>query len=97
MRARTIRSQGDSIERIIADINPMLLGWFGYFMHARPCLFRRLDGLIRRRLRAILRKQEKRPSMGRSEADHRRWTNACFADLGLFTLQAAHEAARYSR
>ena len=97
MRARTIRSRGDSTERIIADINPMLRGWIGHFMHARPRLFRRLDGLIRRRPRAILRKQEKRPGMGRSEADHRRWTNAFFADLGLFTLQAAYEAARYSR
>jgi RNA-directed DNA polymerase len=97
LRARTIRSRGDSLERIIADINPMLRGWFGYFKHARPRLFRRLDGFIRRRLRAILRKQERRPSMGRSEADHRKWTNDFFAEHGLFTLQTAHEAARHSR
>lgn len=97
VRARTIRSRGDSLERIVDDLNPMLRGWFGYFKHARPRLFRRLDGFVRRRLRAILRKQEKRPSMGRSEADHRRWTNAFFADVGLFTMQAAHAAARHSR
>lgn len=97
LRARTIRSRGDSLARIITDINPMLRGWFGYFKHARPRLFRRLDGLTRRRLRAILRKQERRPSMGRSEADHRRWTNAFFAEQGLFTMQAAYAAARYSR
>jgi RNA-directed DNA polymerase len=97
VRARTIRSRGDSLERIVADLNPMLRGWFGYFKHARPRLFRRLDGLIRRRLRAIPRKQEKRPSMGRSEADHREWTNAFFAGQGLFTLQAAHATARHSR
>jgi RNA-directed DNA polymerase len=97
VRARTIRSRGDSLERVIADINPMLRGWFGYFKHARPRLFRRLDGLVRRRLRAILRKQEKRPGMGRGEADHRKWTNAFFADLGLFTLQTAHATARHSR
>jgi len=97
LRARTIRSRGDSLERIITDINPVLRGWFGYFKHARPRLFRRLDGFIRRRLRAILRKQEKRPSMARSEADHRKWTNAFFAEQGLFTLQAAHAAARYPR
>jgi len=97
LRARTIRSRGDSLERIVADINPILRGWFGYFKHARQRLFRRLDGFIRRRLRAILRKQEKRPSMGRSEADHRKWTNTFFAEHGLFTLQAAHEAARHSR
>lgn len=97
LRARTVRSRGDSLERVIADINPMLRGWFGYFKHARPRLFRRLDGFIRRRLRAILRKQERRPSMGRSEADHRRWTNAFFAEVGLFTMQAAHAAARHPR
>lgn len=97
IRARTIRSRGDSLERIVADINPMLRGWFEYFKHARPRLFRGLDGLIRRRLRAILRKQEKRPGMGRCQADHTRWTNAYFADVGLFTLQTAHAAARHPR
>jgi RNA-directed DNA polymerase len=97
VRHKTIRSRGDSLERIIADLNPLLRGWFGYFKHARPRLYRRLDGFIRRRLRAVLRKQERRPSMGRSQNDHRRWTNAFFADQGLFTLQAAFEAARHPR
>jgi RNA-directed DNA polymerase len=110
VRHKTIRSRGDSLERntevlsdvdawtgFIADLNPLLRGWFGYFKHARPRLFRRLDGFIRRRLRAVLRKQEKRPSMGRSEADHRRWTNTFFADQGLFTLQEAFETARHPR
>jgi hypothetical protein len=41
LRTRTIRSRGDSIERIVADINPMLRGWFEYFKHARPRLFRK--------------------------------------------------------
>jgi RNA-directed DNA polymerase len=97
LRARTIRSRGDSLRQIVEDINPMLRGWFGYFKHARPRLFRRLDGFVRRRLRAILRKQERRPGRGRSEADHRKWTNAFFAGVGLFTLQAAHATARHSR
>ena len=97
VRAKTSRSRGDSLERIVADLNPLLRGWFGYFKHAKPYLFRILDGFIRRRLRAILRKQERRPSLGRSEADHRKWTNAFFAAQGLFTLQAAFEDARHSR
>jgi RNA-directed DNA polymerase len=97
VRHRTIRSRGDSLGRIIADLNPLLRGWFGYFKHARPRLYRRLDGFIRRRLRAVLRKQERRPSMGRSEADHRRWTNAFFANQGLFTLHAAFEDTRHPR
>ncbi|HET6607659.1 MAG TPA: group II intron reverse transcriptase/maturase [Rhodopila sp.] len=97
LRAKTRRSRGDSLGRIIEDLNPLLIGWFGYFKHARPRLFRRLDQIIRRRLRAVVRKQERRPSMGRSEADHRRWTIAFFADQGLFALKEAHEAARYPR
>ncbi len=97
VRARTIRSRGDSLAQIITDINPMLRGWFGDFKHARSRLFRGLDGLIRRRLRAIQSKQEKRPGMGKSAADHMRWTNAFFAGVGLFTLSAADDAARHSR
>jgi RNA-directed DNA polymerase len=97
VRTRTIRSRGDSLGRIIADLNPILRGWFGYFKHARPRLYRRLDGFVRRRLRAILRKQEKRPSRGRAAADHARWTNAFFAEQGLFTLQTAVADARHSR
>ena len=62
VRAKTGRSRGDSLGRIVADLNPFL--------------FKVLDGVIRRRLRAVLRKQDKRPSMGHSAADHRRWGNA---------------------
>jgi RNA-directed DNA polymerase len=92
-----IRSRGDSLERIIGDLNPMLRGWFGYFKHATPALYGVLDGFVRRRLRAILRKQVKRPGIGRCEADHRRWPNAFFAARGLFTLRTAFEQARHSR
>jgi RNA-directed DNA polymerase len=97
VRARTIRSRGDSLGRIIGDLNPMLRGWFGYFKHATPALYGVIDGFIRRRLRAILRKQENRPGIGRSEADHQRWPNAFFAAHGLFTLRTAFEQARHSR
>ena len=97
VRAKTSRSRGDSLERIIADLHPVLRGWFGYFKHATPALFGVLDGFVRRRLRAILRKQEKRPGIGRCRADHQRWPNAFFAAHGLFTLHAASAQARHSR
>jgi RNA-directed DNA polymerase len=97
VRSLTSRSRGDSLERIIDDLNPMLRGWFGYFKHATPALFGVIDGFIRRRLRAILRKQEKRPGIGRCQADHQRWPNAFFAAHGLFTLRTAFEQARHSR
>ncbi len=62
VRSMTKRQQGRSLPRIVADLNPVLRGWFGYFKHARGSTFRALDGFIRRRLRAILRAQEKRPA-----------------------------------
>ena len=97
VRAQTRRSRGDSLARIIGDLNPLLRGWFGYFKHATPALYGVLDGFVRRRLRAALRKQEKRPGIGRCAADHQRWPNAFFAAQGLFTLRTAFAAARHSR
>lgn len=97
IRERTRRTQGQSLERIIASLNPMLKGWFGYFKHANPYTFIVLDRLIRRRLRAILRKQEKRPAVGRSQADHERWPNAFFAQARLLALHTAWQTARHSR
>lgn len=97
VRTKTIRSRGDSLGRIVADLNPILRGWFGYFKHATPAVFDILDGFVRRRLRAILRKQEKRPGIGRCHDDHRRWPNAFFAQQGLFTLNEALRRARHSR
>lgn len=97
IREKTRRTQGHGLARIIDDLNPMLRGWFGYFKHAHHIIFPRLDGFVRRRLRAILRKQEKRPGFGRCKADHQRWTNDFFAQAGLFALHTAWSAARGSR
>jgi RNA-directed DNA polymerase len=97
VRAKTKRSRGVSLGRIVADLNPMLRGWFGYFKHAVSREFKLLDSFIRRRLRAILRKQEKRPGFGRCPDDHQRWPNAYFASLGLFTLSTARYQARRPR
>lgn len=97
LRSKTGRTRGVSLTHIITELNPILRGWFGYFKHANPLEFRRLDGFIRRRLRALLRKREKRPGMGRCLADHQRWPNAFFAERGLFTLVGAHATASQSR
>jgi RNA-directed DNA polymerase len=97
IRIKTRRTRGQSIERIISDLNPTVRGWFEYFKHAHHYTFGSLDGFIRRRLRAILRKQQKRPGSGRTERDHRQWPNAFFAERGLFTMYKAHLLARQSR
>ncbi len=97
VREKTKRTRGDAMARIVADLDPILRGWFEYFKHAAPSVFKDLDGFTRRRLRAILRKQEKRPGFGRCLNDQQRWPNALFANLGLFTLVTAWEQARRSR
>ena len=97
IREKTRRTRGDSMARIIADLTPIIRGWYGYFKHACRREFPPLDGFIRRRLRAILRKQEKRPGTGKCHADHIRWPNVYFAALGLFTMTEARMLASRSR
>jgi RNA-directed DNA polymerase len=97
IRQRTRRTRGESLARIIASLNRVLRGWFAYFKHAHPATFVALDKFVRRRLRAILRKQEKRPGFGRCRADHQRWPNAFFAQAGLLALHTAWLDARHSR
>jgi RNA-directed DNA polymerase len=97
IRAKTQRTVGQSIEYVIASLNPTLRGWYNYFQHAHQFTFSTLDGFIRRRLRALLRRQKRRPGQGRCRRDHKEWPNAFFADLGLFTMSEAHRLARQSR
>jgi len=97
IRAKTKRTVGHSMECVIASLNLTLRGWFGYFKHADRFVFSSIDGFVRRRLRAILRRQQHRPGQGRCRLDHTQWPNAFFADLGLFTMSEAHRLARQSR
>jgi RNA-directed DNA polymerase len=97
VRAKTRRSRGDSLAQIVADLNPVLRGWYAYFRHAHRWTFPRVDGFVRRRLRALLRKQQKRPGAGHCLGDHLRWPNAYFAAAGLFTMTEARTLASQSR
>ena len=97
VRSKTGRTRGVSLMSIIEELNPILRGWFAYFKQAQRLEFERIDGFIRRRLRALLRKQEKRPGRGQSLADHKRWNNAFFAEQGLFTMTTARNLASQSR
>ena len=97
IRQKTGRTRSGSLRQIMADLNPMLRGWFGYFKHARSSTFQAIDGFVRRRLRAILRRRHKRAGSGRTLKDHQRWPNAFFAAQGLFTLHEAYVQASQSR
>lgn len=91
------RSSGQSLRALIARLNPVLRGWYGYFKHAHRLTFARLDGFVRRRLRAILRAHQKRRGQGHTLSDHQCWPNSFFAAHGLFTLHAARVAESQSR
>ena len=87
LRPLTRRTNGRSLGEIITRSNRILRGWHGYFRGSHPTGLSGPDGWLRRRLRAMLRKREKRPGYGRSEADSRRWPNRWFAAQGLFSLE----------
>ena len=97
IREKTGRCRGVGLEQMIADLNPVLRGWFGYFKQAHPTTFADVDGFIRRRLRSMLLKQKKKRYIGFGTLIHKTWPNAYFARLGLFALQAARVTARQSR
>ena len=87
LRPLTKRNNGRSLSEIIAKANPILRGWHGYFRESCHTGLSGPDGWLRRRLRAMLRKREKRPGYGLSQADSRRWPNRWFAARGLFSLE----------
>lgn len=97
IRSRTRRTTGEAIERTIQKLNPVLKGWFGYFKHARKYTFNTLDAFVRRRLRAILLKQNKKQGCANSKSASFRWRNAYFAERGLFSLHEAYVMASQSR
>ena len=95
IRAKTKRTVGRGLTWVIADVNPTLRGWYGYFQHSHHPTFRMIDGWVRRRLRSILRKQSGVGGIASNHgADHTRWPNVFFTEHGLFSLQNAHEAVR---
>jgi len=62
IRELTSKTRGISIGERLRELNNYLKGWIGYFQLAQTrAIFDVLDGWIRRRLRACLLKQWKRP------------------------------------
>lgn len=90
IREKTGRSNGRSLTRIVTDVNMTLRGWFEYFKHSNWKTFKPIDGWVRRRLRSILRKREKRKGMSRGW-DNMHWPNQFFRNHGLFSLSEVHE------
>jgi RNA-directed DNA polymerase len=91
LRAKTRRTSGRSLQRIVADVNRTLRGWFVYFQHStRRSVYRDLDGWLRMRLRSLLRRRQGGHGVARCQSASYRWPNRFFADHGLFSLATAH-------
>lgn len=94
VRALTPRTSGVSLEATVRRLNQTLRGWYGYFQHSHRTTFPTVDGYVRGRLRAVLRKRAGRRGRARG-TDHLRWGNHYFAKLGLFSMsQAQHSAGQ---
>ncbi len=97
VRAETRRTAGRGLDMMINSLNPTLRGWFEYFKQSHRWTFGTLDDWIRRRLRSLLRKQQKRRGIVDVRgADQIRWPNRFFAEHGLYSLQEAYASVRQS-
>ena len=88
VREHTRRTNGQSLEKIIKDLNPKLRGFFEYFKQSYPTALTRLDKWVRMRLRSLLRKRHHGRGRGHGR-DHQRWPNAFFGARGLFSMAGA--------
>ena len=92
VRDHTPRTSGVSLEATIVRLNQVLRGWYGYFQHSHRTTFPSIDGYVRVRLRAIMRKRTGRRGRARL-LDQQRWSNHYFTELGLFSLVQAHRSS----
>lgn len=95
IRGKTKRTNGQSLQAIIANVNRSAQGWFGYFKHSHRTTFKPLDQWVRMRLRSILRRRQRRRGRER-RSDHQRWPNTFFTTQGLYSFVAAHAVVRQS-
>ncbi len=92
IREETSRVCGKAISAVIEALNPILRGWSRYFIYVTKYTLDTFDSFVRRRLRAIIAKQQKRRHFGAGELN-RIIPNNYFAKLGLFNMGAYQ--ARY--
>lgn len=88
LRVKLPRNRSGSIRQIVAELNPSLRGWYGYFRYSLPSAMVRVDEWVRERIRHIIRRRHKRRGMvkGRERTEY---PVAWFAAQGLFSLKNA--------
>ncbi len=83
LREEFRRGRGRNVRRFLEDLRPILVGWVSYYRNSEVRnVFEELDAWIRRRLRAILWRQWKRPRtrarelIRRGLSSERAWASA---------------------
>ncbi|MBO0716486.1 MAG: group II intron reverse transcriptase/maturase [Rhizobiales bacterium] len=94
VRDLTRRHRGVSLERMIADLNPLLRGWAGYFGFSQWRELTSLDGWTRRRLRCVVWVQWKTrgrryQELRRLKVPERTASAAIFSPKGPWRLSSA--------
>jgi RNA-directed DNA polymerase len=108
VRELTRRHRGVSLEKMIADLNPFVRGWAGYFGFSQWRELSSLDGWIRRRLRCVVWVQwktrgQRYRELRRLNVPERSASAAIFSPKGPWRLsssEALHRAftkARFRR
>ncbi len=96
IRQKTRRTNGRSLNQIIAEVNPIIRGWFEYFKHSIQNVLEAEDKWIRMRIRSVLRKRHGGRGRGKG-FDHIKWPNLFFQQHSLFSMTAARVAIVQSR
>ena len=109
IREQLRAGRGRSLGRTIGDLNPLLVGWMGYFQHAQARgAIEDLDQWLRRRLRCLLWRQWKRPATRERKLrqlgldEERAWRSAVngrgpWWNAGASHMNAALPAAYFTR
>ena len=105
VRALTRRHRGVSLEKMIADLNPFVRGWAGYFGFSQWHELPSLDGWIRRRLRCVVWVQwktrgQRYRELRRLKVPERSASAAIFSPKGPWRLsfsEALHRAVTKAR
>jgi RNA-directed DNA polymerase len=87
VRQETSRVCGKAITEVIDTLNPILRGWSNFFAEVTKYTLGTFDSFVRRRLRAIIAKQQKRRVFG-AGLENQKIPNSYFEKLGLFNMEA---------